>query len=472
MSEMRRLAVMTACAATALLSAAGPGAAAATPQATASATPQPAASPTPQIALNRALTAGIRAAGASSSAYVLDLTTGQTLFSSRPDTPRLPASVEKVYTTSTTLLKFGPSATLTTSVLGSGRITADGTFVGTLYLQGGGDPTFGSSSFDSAYYGTGATVQQLVSGLVSSTGITAVDGRILGDQSYFDPLRGTAPYGYRPSTDIEGQLGGLIFNRGFLGSGFQPHPAQYAAQQLAAGLKAANVTVPRGTRIGSGVAPPNALRLASVNSPDIATLIQLTNTPSDNFFAEMLLKDLGARFGGLGSSAAGVAVVRSELASEFGIRPRLEDGSGLARFDHTSARQVVTVLQDMANDGDFVSSLAVAGESGTLEFEMNHTAAQGRCRGKTGTLHDVSNLVGYCRARDGHTLAFAFLMNSINPDYAHPIQDRMAVALAKYNAIGGAVSADGVAPTRRAQRATRRVPRARRSAPRTTRAPR
>jgi len=75
----------------------------------------------------------------------------------------------------------------------------------------------------------------------------------------------------------------------------------------------------------------------------------------------------------------------------------------------------------------------VAGETGTLQDEMQGTYAEGRCRGKTGTLHDVSNLVGYCAAGDGHTLAFAFLMNGIYPDYAHPIQDRMAVAVAKYD---------------------------------------
>jgi D-alanyl-D-alanine carboxypeptidase len=63
---------------------------------------------------------------------------------------------------------------------------------------------------------------------------------------------------------------------------------------------------------------------------------------------------------------------------------------------------------------------------------MRGTYAQGRCRGKTGTLHDVSNIVGYCRAKDGHTLAYALMMNGIVPDYAHPIQNRMQVALAKY----------------------------------------
>jgi D-alanyl-D-alanine carboxypeptidase/D-alanyl-D-alanine-endopeptidase (penicillin-binding protein 4) len=399
-----------------------------------------AAAATPQQTLSHSLAGNLRRAGSASSASVIDLTTGQTLFSSRPDAGRLPASVEKVYTTSTALLKFGPQATLTTWVLGVGKFDSEGTFDGTLYLKGGGDPTFGSAGFDHTAYGGGATVQQLVSNLIAATGIKAINGRILGDQSYFDPLRGTAPYGYQANSEIEGQLGGLAYDRGFAGEQFQPHPAQYAAQQFANALKSAHVKVPRGTRIGAGTAPAGAARLARVNSPDMATLVQLTNTPSDNFFAEMLLKDIGARFGGAGSTAAGAAVVRSELAGQFKIHPRLEDGSGLARYDRTTTRQVVTVLQDMDNDGDFVNSLAVAGETGTLEFEMNHTAAQGRCRGKTGTLHDVSNLVGYCKAKDGHTLAFAFLMNSIDPNFAHPIQDRMAVALAKYNGAGTAAS--------------------------------
>jgi serine-type D-Ala-D-Ala carboxypeptidase/endopeptidase (penicillin-binding protein 4) len=126
-------------------------------------------------------------------------------------------------------------------------------------------------------------------------------------------------------------------------------------------------------------------------------------------------------------------VVRAELAGTFGIRPRLDDGSGLSRYDATSPRQVVKLLKQMAGNRDFVGSLAVAGETGTLTDEMQGTIAQGRCRGKTGTLSDVSNLVGYCQARDGHTLAFAFLMNGIYSGYAHPIQDNMAVALAGYN---------------------------------------
>jgi D-alanyl-D-alanine carboxypeptidase/D-alanyl-D-alanine-endopeptidase (penicillin-binding protein 4) len=127
-------------------------------------------------------------------------------------------------------------------------------------------------------------------------------------------------------------------------------------------------------------------------------------------------------------------VVRAELLSKFGISPRLNDGSGLSRSDSTSPLQVVTVLGSMDTNSAFVDSLAVGGETGTLQDEMNHTLAQGNCRGKTGTLHDVANLAGYCTARDGHTLAFAFMSNRIgSPNFVHQVEAGMAVALAKYN---------------------------------------
>jgi D-alanyl-D-alanine carboxypeptidase/D-alanyl-D-alanine-endopeptidase (penicillin-binding protein 4) len=166
----------------------------------------------------------------------------------------------------------------------------------------------------------------------------------------------------------------------------------------------------------------------------MATLIALANTPSDNFIAETLLKDVGARFGGAGTTAAGAAVVRSDLANRFGITPTFDDGSGLSYDDYTTPRQVVTLLSAQATNSPFVNSLAVGGETGTLAHEMRGTIAQGRCRGKTGTLSAVANLAGYCQAADGHTLAFAFLMSSVrNTDTAHAIEANMAVALAKYN---------------------------------------
>lgn len=389
----------------------------------------------PLTALVGSLNRGMRQAGRHSGAYVVDLTTGQALYARSAGVGRLPASVEKLYTTTTALKQWGPNATFATSVLGIGQ-EQQGTYTGTLYLHGGGDPTFGSASFDAAAYGTGATMQELVANLVATTGMTAFHGRIVADESLFDSLRGTPATGYQPSLEVEGELSALAYDRGWTnlsGIALFRHPAVSAGRALLTALRAAHVKVPRGTKVVAAPTAAGAVQLANIASPPLSTLISLTNTPSDNFLAETLLKDIGARSGGGGTTAAGAAVVRAQMSQSFGIAPRLDDGSGLSRYDLTSPVQVVTLLRQMASDEAFTGSLAVAGETGTLQDEMRGTYAQGRCRGKTGTLHDVSNVAGYCTARDGHTLAYALLMNSIYPYYAHPIQDRMQVAIARYN---------------------------------------
>jgi serine-type D-Ala-D-Ala carboxypeptidase/endopeptidase (penicillin-binding protein 4) len=388
-----------------------------------------------QRSLTSALNRGMRAVGSYSGADVVDLDSGQTLYSKNAGGARLPASVQKLYTTSAALLRFGPNNTLTTSVLGVGQMHS-GTFTGTLYLRGGGDPTFGSAAFDRANYGgAGATVQRLVTDLVNATGIRALDGGIVADESRFDSLRGTPATGYAPANEVEGELSALAFNRGWAnahGTAFVRHPALVAGQQFLAALKAGGVNVDAG-HVGTGITPPGASLLTAVHSPRMATLVALTNAPSDNFFAETLIKDLGARYGAGGTTADGAAVVRAAIAGRFGLHPRFDDGSGLARYDRTTPSDVVSLLRQQAGDPQFIDSLAVAGQTGTLRDEMRGTYAQGRCRGKTGTLDDVSNVVGYCRAQDGHTLAYAFLINGIVPSYAHPIQDQMQVALAKYD---------------------------------------
>jgi D-alanyl-D-alanine carboxypeptidase/D-alanyl-D-alanine-endopeptidase (penicillin-binding protein 4) len=386
-----------------------------------------------QTGLQQALGAQMALAGSSSSAYVVDVTSGAVVFADKAGVPRLPASVEKLYTTSTALLKLGPTATFKTSVYGAGTLRSDGTWVGNLYLRGGGDPSFGSTSFDRLAYGGGTTMQALVRDLLSVTGITAVHGAIVADESYFDSDRGTPATANRPNAYVEGQLSGLVYNRGFTDATetvFQPRPALFTAQAFAAALRADHVKVPAGDPIYAGRTPQRAQLLSATASPRLETLIDWTNTPSDNFFAETLLKDLGAQFGAGGTTAAGAAVARALLAANFGIHPRLNDGSGLSYYDHTSPQQVVALLSKMASNPVFVNSLAIAGETGTLQYEMNGTIAQGRCRGKTGTLQAVSNLAGYCTAQNGHTLAFAFLMSSIDPYTAHPIQNAMAEALA------------------------------------------
>src|SRR6266550_3628003 len=128
--------------------------------------------------------------------------------------------------------------------------------------------------------------------------------------------------------------------------------------------------------------------MAQVQSPTIAQLLGLMLPASDNFFAETLLKDLGARFAGAGTTGAGAAVV-SETIAELGLRPRIVDGSGLSPANRTSVYQVAGLLVALAPSalGRILrADLAVAGRSGTLARRMRDTAAAGRCQAKTGTL--------------------------------------------------------------------------------------
>ena len=63
---------------------------------------------------------------------------------------------------------------------------------------------------------------------------------------------------------------------------------------------------------------------------------------------------------------------------------------------------------------------------------MHGTAADGRCRLKTGTLTGVSTLSGYCFNRSGRTMIFSILMNGVRDlDLAHLEQDRIAAAVAE-----------------------------------------
>jgi D-alanyl-D-alanine carboxypeptidase/D-alanyl-D-alanine-endopeptidase (penicillin-binding protein 4) len=383
--------------------------------------------------LDKTMASAMKSLGKNSGAYVYDLDTGQVLFDDDATIPRNPASVEKLYTLSAALSLFGSGGTLHTDVYGVGTLAPGGVWEGSLYLRGGGDPTFGDKPFIVRNYGVGTTAGTLAHELIAATHLTRVDGSIIGDESYFDSLRGGPASNYQPDPELFGEISALSFDRGAVGK--QGTPPLHAAHELALALAKSGVVVTGHSR--AGTLPASGARLlASVPSPPMSTLAALTATPSDNFFAETILKDLGARFGGGGTTPGGAAVVLAFLA-KLGIVPQIVDGSGLSRSDLTTPLQVVTLLQDLSPGG--VASLApvgdalraalpVDGETGTLVGRMTGTPAAGNCIAKTGTLSDASDLAGWCDGR----FAFALLMNGVEVWKAQEAQDKMIEALAAY----------------------------------------
>jgi D-alanyl-D-alanine carboxypeptidase/D-alanyl-D-alanine-endopeptidase (penicillin-binding protein 4) len=297
-------------------------------------------------------------------------------------------------------------------------VDEDGRLDGDLFLIGGGDPTLSEAGL------------RELAGALRTAGLRRIAGDVVGDEGRFDRRRGGPRTNYLADRDMGGRLGALVLDRGF-----QADPAAYAARRLRAHLRDRGITVLGAAR--SGASPGGQLTdLAVLASPAVGDLARQVNVPSDNFMAEMLLKDLGAQFGGAGTTPAGAAVVRDTL-DDFGVRPRIADGSGLSRANRTTPRQVVRLLERM--EGQEVAatwrrSLAVPGRSGTVRRRMRGTAAAGRCRVKTGTIRSVSNLAGVCTTTGGETVAFAWLMNGVSPYGARRIQDRMTALVARYDA--------------------------------------
>ncbi len=149
----------------------------------------------------------------------------------------------------------------------------------------------------------------------------------------------------------------------------------------------------------------------------------------------MLLKRLDAADGDQGTTKGGTKEAE-QFADELGSGVHQVDGSGLTRTNRASPEQVGKLLVGMSEHAAghaFKQSLPLAGKQGTLAGRMDGTAAEGRCRAKTGTISGVSALSGYCNARGGAEMAFSILMNGVERRTAPAtIQDSMAATIARY----------------------------------------
>ena len=188
-------------------------------------------------------------------------------------------------------------------------------------------------------------------------------------------------------------------------------------------------------------APENATTLAVHYSDPMATLVANMNKPSDNLYAELLLKVVGAQVEGTPGSAEKGKKVLNKLLAEMGVDVeaiRFSDGSGVSRYGLLSPDAIISLLANMYQNfsvrNEFIASLPIAGVDGTLSRRMKGMAAEGIVHAKTGSLGGVSTLAGYTTADDGEVLAFSIMMShfvgSTWPFRA--VQDRICDALTRY----------------------------------------
>lgn len=374
--------------------------------------------------------------GPASGLLVVEAESGEVVCAADAGRARPLASNMKMFTTAAALSQLGPETRIPTKVFADGKIDAEGVLHGSLYLQGGGDPALGTPTFYNSYLaGLGTNLFGLRPQL-RAAGIKRITGRLYADDTIFDRRRGVKDSGYATSPYI-GPISGLAFNAGFSGStsssGFSSDPAKLAATKLARSLRAGGIEVP--AQVALAPTPLDADRVAMLRSPELTRIVDVTNVYSFNYWAEMLIKLLGAHNGSGGTTAAGAAVVE-QFASSLGSGLNAVDGSGLTRSNRASPRQVVDLLLGMREDPtgeEFIQDLALTGKEGTVDGRMRGTAAYGRCRAKTGTISGVSNLSGYCFNASGRIMTFSILMGSVtNLSLAHLTQDRIAGAVAGY----------------------------------------
>ncbi|MGG4498856.1 D-alanyl-D-alanine carboxypeptidase/D-alanyl-D-alanine endopeptidase [Brevibacillus reuszeri] len=214
-------------------------------------------------------------------------------------------------------------------------------------------------------------------------------------------------------------------------------PAKYVATVLKEALAKQGVSFGGNSTILVQTTPAAAVKWNEFHSSPLQEIVNYMNKKSDNFYAEMLLKTVGAVKKGEGSADAGAATVL-DTVSAFGGRTNFDmvDGSGLTRYNLISARHILSVLEGMSKKAEFRAfdeSLPIAGVDGTLKNRLKDTEAANRLHAKSGSMTGVNSLSGYITTKSGERLALSILLNGYAEDRVlTDIQDKIVTILAEY----------------------------------------
>ncbi|HYX22982.1 MAG TPA: D-alanyl-D-alanine carboxypeptidase/D-alanyl-D-alanine-endopeptidase [Thermoanaerobaculia bacterium] len=450
-----------------------------------------------QPALDQALGAEVARAQREAGAVgvsVVELATGAAVFSYNPAESRVIASNSKLFTTATALDALGAGYQFETRLLMRGAVT-DGVLKGDLGVVGAGDPQISGREYDGDPFGAFRPwaaalrekgVRRITGDLYLADGlfeplrihpdwprdqlaewyeapvaalsfsdncilVRVSPGRAAGQPAVVETVppipvfrvdNSTSTRAKRRGTKLfVGRTDDLLTVRGTIdvSSGpFEtwvtvPDPVAYFGQGLRAALAEEGIAIDGSLRPVAQLPGPVWQRVA-VHRSDLVTAIRTTNKHSQNFYAESLAKQVGARRCGQGSWSQGVKAI-GELMASIGVAPgelHMVDGSGMSRENQASPRAITALLRHMyfhPAAAEFAQSLPVSGED--MKSWKRRLAAppyRGNVFAKTGTLAGVSALSGYARAVSGKIYAFSILLNGTRGD-SHTDQDRIVMAL-------------------------------------------
>jgi D-alanyl-D-alanine carboxypeptidase/D-alanyl-D-alanine-endopeptidase (penicillin-binding protein 4) len=210
--------------------------------------------------------------------------------------------------------------------------------------------------------------------------------------------------------------------------------AGYALRQV---LKQVGVEAPRAVKLGGA---DQKQLLVAHRSESLGDLLSALGKESDNFYAEMIFKAIGARAKGRPASAASAAEAVKRALDDLGVTEPgivVKNGSGLFDANRTTAAATTRLLRGMLRDPtagpEYVAQLSVGGADGTLRHRFREWEAARCIRAKTGTLDAVAALSGYVLAPPGRSpVVFSVLVNGISGKVtaARASMDRVVEALA------------------------------------------
>jgi len=223
---------------------------------------------------------------------------------------------------------------------------------------------------------------------------------------------------------VKGDLGDTVLLRGSIPQGQKEmrfyrnivNPALYAAHMFKFFWEQRGMRLEG--KIREGVVTAKAKQILNFESLPLWQVVWGMNKFSNNFVADQILKKVGAEsWGAPGTLDKGLKAMQ-DILEDIGISPKaytITDGSGLTRKTRVTAKQISRVLVEAAKDlsisAEFIASLGVGGEDGTLRNRFPTEITHSTVRGKTGSLDGVNALAGYTTTKDGETIAFAIILN-------------------------------------------------------------
>lgn len=419
---------------------------------------------------------------------------GPRLISMNANQSRNPASVMKMVTTWAGLSGLGPDYTWQTTLLaeGAGKIDAQGSLSGPLYIKAGGDPNFSvkdlwgllrdlrlrgiknlpevvidRSVFGQVAINTGAfdgapdrpynaSPDAMMVGLGAVRLIFQPDAQAKKWVAIIDPpvpgLRISGDIGWSPAvcpgspgvaTQLQATEQGLVVNVSGTAVG---SCGEFSVYRLALSQpdyfealfkmlwKEQGGTLGKG--LSAGQVPAGVQPIVWHQSDSLANIIRQINKQSNNVMARTLLLTLAAERLGKGATAPAGASTALAILKQQNIDTtgwHIDNGAGLSRDARLTAHGLAAML-DVAWQSslmpEFISSLAISGVDGTVKRRMRNTDAQGMAHLKTGTLRDARALAGYVLGASGKRYILVSMVNDNRSVAIRPFDDALVKWLA------------------------------------------